>query len=77
MSWHSNELWYTFASLREGVPPARRWEPRDYELADQMSGYWANFIKTGDVNAEGLPHWPESTLEAVPPPPLRRRWRSF
>ena len=60
MSWHSNELWYTFASLREGVPPARPWEPRDYELADQMSSYWANFIKTGNVNGEGLPHWPES-----------------
>ena len=25
-----------------------------------MSAYWANFIKTGDVNGEGLPHWPES-----------------
>ncbi len=60
MSWHSNELWYAFGSLRPGVPPARPWEDRDYELADIMSSYWANFIKTGDPNAEGLPVWPAS-----------------
>lgn len=60
MSWHSNELWYMFASLDEGVPPARPWQPVDFELADTMSSYWANFIKTGDPNGEGLPHWPKS-----------------
>lgn len=57
MSWHSSELWYTFASLRDGVPPARPWQERDFELAEIMSSYWANFIKTGDVNGEGLPRW--------------------
>ncbi len=60
MSWHSNELWYSFGSLREGTPPARPWEAVDYQLADQMSSYWANFIKTGDPNGEGLPLWPAS-----------------
>jgi para-nitrobenzyl esterase len=60
MAWHSSELWYTFASLREGTPPARPWEKRDFELADIMSSYWANFIKTGDPNGEGLPFWHES-----------------
>ena len=65
MAWHSGELWYTFASLRNGVPPARPWEPVDFELAEQLSSYWANFIATGDPNGTDsngnpLPHWPES-----------------
>ncbi len=63
MSWHSNELWYSFASLREGTPPARPWEERDFALADEMSSYWANFIKTGNPNGEGLPYWPNSGEE--------------
>ncbi len=60
MSWHSNELWYVFGSLSSEVPPARPWEAKDFELADIMSSYWANFIKTGDPNGVGLPAWPES-----------------
>ena len=56
--WHSAELWYTFASLRENVPPVRQWQSLDYEVADTVSSYWANFMKTGDPNGEGLPEWP-------------------
>jgi para-nitrobenzyl esterase len=35
-----------------------RWTPADYRLADQMSSYWANFVKSGNPNGAGLPHWP-------------------
>lgn len=59
-SWHSSELWYTFRSLREGVPPVRQWTQWDYDLAELINTYWANFIRTGDPNGDRLPYWPES-----------------
>ena len=65
LAWHSAELWYMFASLRrnengENIPPIRPWTEWDVELADKMSSYWANFMRTGDPNGEGLPVWPAS-----------------
>lgn len=76
LAYHSSELWYTFASLREGVPPARPWREVDYQVADMVSSYWANFIATGDVNGEGLPYWPAASddygwLEILPQPIAR------
>ena len=59
-AWHSGEMWYTFASLRD-IPEQRDWEEWDYTLADTMSSMWANFIATGDPNGEGLPTWEPST----------------
>ena len=58
--WHSCELFYTFGSLRQGTPPLRPWKEEDFRLANQVSSYWANFIRTGDPNGEGLPTWPQS-----------------
>lgn len=60
LAWHSSELWYTFCSLRPGVPPLRPWEELDYTVAERMCAYWANFIKTGDPNGGKLPYWPQS-----------------
>jgi carboxylesterase type B len=30
----------------------------DHSIADQVSGYWANFATTGDPNGKGLANWP-------------------
>lgn len=66
LAWHSCELWFTFSSLRRSedgkhnVPAVRPWTQWDAELADLMSTYWANFMKTGNPNGEGLPTWPGS-----------------
>jgi para-nitrobenzyl esterase len=59
-AWHSSDLWYTFNSLRN-EPGQRQWAPYDFELAEQASSMWANFVKTGDPNGEGLPTWPQSS----------------
>jgi para-nitrobenzyl esterase len=58
-AWHSSDLWYTFNSLRN-EPGQRQWSPSDFALADQASSLWANFVRTGDPNGEGLPAWPQS-----------------
>ncbi len=60
LAYHSSEMWYTFASFRPGVPPVRPWQALDFELADTISSYWANFIHRGDPNGPGLPSWPAS-----------------
>ena len=60
LAWHSTELWFVFASLRKGIPASRPWRSCDFQMADKMSSYWANFIKSGDPNGEGLPFWPSA-----------------
>lgn len=30
----------------------------DRKVSEQLSGYWVNFIKTGNPNGAGLPMWP-------------------
>ncbi|MBO8436281.1 MAG: carboxylesterase/lipase family protein [Spirochaetes bacterium] len=58
-AWHSSEMWYTFDSLKPGLPAVREWTDYDYQLADIMCDAWVSFIKTGDPNNATLPvEWP-------------------
>ncbi|WP_158167780.1 carboxylesterase/lipase family protein [Mycolicibacterium smegmatis] len=50
---HSLELRYLFDV--GGAPPLN---PRQQALADQMIGYWSQFVRTGDPAAEDQPEWP-------------------
>jgi para-nitrobenzyl esterase len=54
-TFHTAEVPYAYNNLAFVDRP---WEPIDYQLANTMSSYWANFIKNGNPNQPGLPRWP-------------------
>ncbi len=53
---HSAEIQYAMGNL--DLDPRYTWEPDDRKVSEAMQAYFANFIKTGDPNGPGLPHWP-------------------
>lgn len=52
---HGSEIDFVFGNLH---PEHGSWSEEDRAVADTMSGYWANFVATGDPNGPDLPHWP-------------------
>ena len=53
-AFHTSEVPYVMNTLDMSDRP---FTAEDYRIADTMSSYWANFIKTGNPNGPGLAHW--------------------
>jgi para-nitrobenzyl esterase len=53
-AFHTSEVPYVMNNL---AMSDRRFTDADYKIADKLSSYWANFIKTGNPNGPGLPLW--------------------
>jgi para-nitrobenzyl esterase len=52
---HFAELWYMFDHLNQ---ESWSWSSQDRRVAELMTNYWTNFVKTGNPNGQGLPQWP-------------------
>ncbi|MBN2635797.1 MAG: carboxylesterase family protein [Prolixibacteraceae bacterium] len=57
---HGQDVAYVFENLNPQNP---RVTENDIEISDAMGTYWTNFAKYGDPNGEGVPEWPEFTME--------------
>ncbi len=55
-TYHSGEMVYCYGNLYMSEKQFA-YDESDYKLEQQMVSYWANFVKTGNPNGEGLPTW--------------------
>jgi len=53
-AFHSSDLVYEFNNLNKLQRP---WSLADRRIADEVSSYWVNFVKTGNPNGGNLPDW--------------------
>lgn len=53
-AFHTGEIPYVFNNLKMINRP---WTSIDTLVAERMSSYWINFVKTGNPNGKGLPKW--------------------
>jgi len=63
---HACEIEYCMGNLHLVTDYA--WTADDYKVSETMQEYFANFIKTGNPNGEGLPEWPAAAAEDSRPP---------
>lgn len=65
---HSGEIEYALGNL--DANPLYAWTADDRKVSVTMSGYFANFIRTGNPNGGRLPFWPRASLN---PATIRRQ----
>lgn len=53
-AFHTAEVPFAYNNLKF---VNRDWQAEDWKLAEDMSSYWVNFIKTGNPNGDKLPNW--------------------
>jgi para-nitrobenzyl esterase len=56
-AFHTSEVPYALATL--DAAPQRPFTDIDHRVCAITSGYWLNFVKNGNPNGQGLPHWPQ------------------
>lgn len=61
---HSAEIEYALGNL--DANPLYAWTDDDRTVSTTMSGYFANFIKTGNPNGDALPVWVQAPKDAGP-----------
>ena len=73
-AYHGSEINYVFDNL---YATDRPWVAADRQIADRMSSYWANIVKTGNPNGPGLPAWPAYDAQAAAVMQLGEGWASI
>jgi para-nitrobenzyl esterase len=60
---HSADIEYAMGNL--GTNHVFAWTDEDYAVSDVMQRCYANFVKTGNPNGEGVPTWPAANAGDV------------
>jgi carboxylesterase 2 len=63
-AFHGSEINYAFNNLPYGTTlmgQTLNWTTTDYQIAQTLSSYWVNFIKTGNPNGGNLTTWNPSS----------------
>ena len=63
---HACEIEYCMGNLH--LVEDYAWTDEDYQVSETMQAYFANFIKTGNPNSNGLPNWPSAKAQDKKPP---------
>lgn len=63
---HACEIEYCMGNLH--LVDDYAWTADDYKVSKEMMTYFANFIKTGNPNGEGLPNWDAAAPKDTTPP---------